>query len=143
LTRTPVEAEAPAKGVPPAGGADLGERWAVQDRSFDRPRDTWDEGDPYADTPDSEPGGNGAFAGDPEQRQRQIEDLDQRIASLRTDIAASEEALKALISIPVAQGGGSLAMADDPNFRKIADRLPELLADLRTLEDERAQLEAP
>jgi Spy/CpxP family protein refolding chaperone len=145
LTRTPVAADAPARSGPPAAGADHGERWAVQDRSFDRPSDTWDEGAPYAHTPGSEPGGDGAFAGDSGQREqrRQIEDLDQRIASLRTDIAANEEALKALISIPVAEGGGSLAMADNPNFREIADRLPELLKDLRALEDERAQLEAP
>jgi hypothetical protein len=143
LTRTPVEADAPARSVPPPTGLDGGERWAVQDRSFDRPHDSWDEGDPYADTPGSEPGGDGDLAGDSEQREQQIEDLDQRIASLRTDIAANEEALKAMISLPVAEGGGSLAMADNPNFRAIADRLPELLEDLRTLEDERAQLEAP
>jgi len=145
LTRTPVEASAPARRVPSAAGADDGERWAVRDRSFDRPRDTWDEGDPYGNTPVPEPGGDDVFASDSGQQEqrRQLEDLDQRIASLRTDIEANEEALKALISVPAAEGGGSLAMADNPNFREIADRLPRLLADLRTLEDERAQLEAP
>ena len=144
LTRTPVEAGAPARRVPSAVGADDGERWAVRDRSFDRPRDTWDEGDPYGNTL-PEPGANDAFASDSGQQEqrRQLEDLDQRIASLRTDIAANEEALKALISVPVAEGGGSLAMADDPHFREIADRLPKLLGDLSALEDERAQLEAP
>jgi len=145
LTRTPVEAGAPARRVPSVAGADDGERWVVQDRSFDRPGDTWDEGDPYGHTPDPERSGEDVFAGDSgrQEQRRQLEDLDQRIASVRTDIAANEEALKALISIPVAEGGGSLAMVDDPHFREIADRLPELLADLRALEDERAQLEAP
>jgi hypothetical protein len=124
---------------------DEGEQWAVRDRSFDRPRDAWDEGDPYGNIPVPDLGEDDAFLSESEkqERKRQMEDLDERIASLETDIAASEEALKALVSIPVPEGGGPLAMADDPAFREIAGRLPKLLADLRALEDERAQLEAP
>jgi hypothetical protein len=145
LRRGPVDASAPARRTPSVPEVVEGEQWAVRDRSFDRPREAWDEGDPYGDTPVPEPGEDDAFLSESEkqERKRQVEDLDERIASLQTDIAASEEALKALVSIPVPEGGGPLAMADDPAFREIAGRLPKLLADLRALEDERAQLEAP
>jgi tetrahydromethanopterin S-methyltransferase subunit G len=120
----------------------------VRDRSFERPRDAWDEGDPYGHlpVPEFEEGEEGdVFVSEAEQEERRqrLEDLDERIASLQTDIAADEEALKALLVIPVLEGGGPLAMADDPTFREVADRLPKLLTDLRTLEDERAQLRAP
>ena len=55
-----------------------------------------------------------------EERRRQLVEVEERIASLQTDIAASEEALKVLIAIPVPEGGGPLAMADDPQFREVA-----------------------
>ena len=148
LKRTPVEPSAPSRPAPSAPEFDAGEQWAVRDRSFERPRDAWDEGDPYGHlpVPQLEEGEEGdVFVSEAEQedRRQRLEDLDERIASLQTDIAASEEALKALLVIPVPEGGGPLAMADDPTFREVADRLPKLLTDLRTLEDERAQLRAP
>jgi len=161
LKRTPVEASAPpipTRPVPefddgeqpplptrPARVYDDGEQWAVRDRSFERPRDAWDEGDPYASVSSPEFGEDEVFVNEAEleaQRQR-LADIDEAIASLQTDIAADEEALKALLIVPVLEGGGPLAMADDPTFREVADRLPKLLSDLRTLEDERAELEAP
>jgi hypothetical protein len=156
LRRNRVEAGAPAReaatreaATREAAPAVGGEQWAVRDRSLGGPRDVWDEGDPYAGIPGSEavapqPGEDvAASEAEQEERRRQLEDLDERIASLRTDIAESEEKLKVLVAIPVPEGGGPLAMADDPSFREIATRLPKLLADLRALEDEREQLEAP
>jgi len=145
LKRRPVDASAPARRTPSAPGVDEGEKWAARDRSFEGPSDTWDEGDPYADALVQELGEDDTFLSEAAQQERkqQLEELDGRIASIQTDIAASEEALKALVAIPVPEGGGPLAMADDPAFREIAGRLPKLLADLRALEDERAQLEAP
>jgi hypothetical protein len=145
MRRTPVAPSAPVSPAPPPTVYHEGEQWAVRDRSFERPRDAWDEGDPYGSLPVPEPGEGEVFVSEAEQEQRKqrLEDLDEQIASLQTDIAASEEALKALLVVPVEEGGGPLAMADDPTFREVADRLPKLLTDLRTLEDERAQLRAP
>jgi len=163
LKRTPVKASAPptltrplpttgslpATGlVPPTRSVrdfDEGEQWAVRDRSFERPRDAWDAGDPYGSLPYPEFEEDLAFgsAAELEEQRQRLEDIDERIASLQTDIAASEESLKALLVIPVPEGGGPLAMADDPTFREVADRLPKLLSDLRALEDERAELQAP
>ena len=161
LRRTPVEASAPpipTRPIPefddgeqpplptrPARVYDDGEQWAVRDRSFERPRDAWDEGDPYASVSSPEFGEDEVFVNEAEleaQRQR-LADIDETIASLQTDIAADEEALKALLVVPVLEGGGPLAMADDPTFREVADRLPKLLSELRALEDERAELQAP
>jgi len=148
LKRPPVQPSAPSRPAPSAPEFDAGEQWAVRDRSFERPGDAWDEGDPYGNlpVPEIEEGEEGdVFVSETEQEERRqrLEDLDERIASLQTDIAASEEALKALLVVPVLQGGGPLAMADDPTFREAANRLPKLLTDLRALEDERAQLQAP
>jgi hypothetical protein len=148
LTRTPADASAPPRRAPSVREFDDGEHWVVRDRSVDRPKDAWDAGDPYADTVEAyedAPGEDGPLVSEFEQeeRRRQLVDVEEHIASLQTDIAESEEALKVLIAIPVPEGGGPLAMADDPAFREIASRLPRLLADLVALEDERAQLEAP
>jgi len=161
LKRRPVEASAPPVPIPPVPDFDDGEQppaptrpartfndgeqWAVRDRSFERPRDAWDEGDPYASLSSPELGEDETFVSEAEleERRQRLEDIDEAIASLQTDIAADEEALKALLVIPVLEGGGPLAMADDPTFREVADRLPKLLSDLRALEDERAELEAP
>jgi len=167
LKRTPVEPSAPAtpsrsasefdEGEPSAPATpsrsapklDEGEEWAVRDRGVrgvERPRDAWDQGDPYAGQAAVAPVAEGDIPpteAELEDRRRRLEDLDGRIAALQTDIAASEEALKALLVVPVPEGGGPLAMADDPTFREVADRLPKLLASLRALQDERAELAAP
>jgi len=149
VRRHRIEADAPTRTIRPAPEAGAREEWVVRDRTLERPTDVWDEGDPYAEIVGAEmvsqDPGQDAFASvaEEEARRQQLEELGERIASLRTDIAASEEALKVLVAIPVPEGGGPLAMADDPAFREIAGRLPDLLADLRALEDEREQLEAP
>jgi hypothetical protein len=150
LTRSRVEAGAPPIRPPAEGEVPGGATWAVRDRAYEGPTDIWDAGDPYADAygaaaAPGEPGESAPVVSEAqrEEQRRYLEELDERIASLRTDIAESEEALKLLVAIPVPEGGGALAMADDPGFREAASRLPKLLAELRALEDERAQLEAP
>jgi len=128
---------------------DEGEEWAVRDRGVrgvERPRDAWDQGDPYAGQAAAAPVAEGELPpseAELEDRRQRLEELDGRIAALQTDIAAREEALKALLVVPVPEGGGPLAMADDPTFREAADHLPKLLASLRALQDERAELAAP
>ena len=146
--RVRADPSAPPRRAPPVREFDDGDDWAVRNRSIDPPKDSWDAGDPYAAAVGTYP--DAPEEDDPllkeleeEERRRQLVEVDERIASLQTDIAASEEALKVLIAIPVPEGGGPLAMADDPQFREVAGRLPELLAELVALEDERAQLEAP
>jgi hypothetical protein len=66
-------------------------------------------------------------------------DLDQRIAALEAEIARDEEALKDLLSQAPAESGA--AIADQPEFREIAKRLPKLQADLRALREERSRSE--
>jgi hypothetical protein len=145
MRRERVDPSAPARRTSPSPAAGDAEQWAVRDSPADRPKDAWDEGDPYGYIAAPELGEEDGFLSESEleERRQRLEDIDARIASLQIDIAASEETLKTLVAIPVAAGGGPLAMADDPTFREVADRLPKLLDDLRALEDERAQLEAP
>jgi len=68
-------------------------------------------------------------------------ELDARIASLERQIAGDEESLKAQISALPAPGTPDLA--DRPEFREIALRLPKLQAELRTLQDQRARHPEP
>jgi hypothetical protein len=78
----------------------------------------------------SEPGAHGSTA-----------DLDARIAALQRQIAGDEESLKAQLSDVPAPGAPDLA--DRPEFREIALRLPKLQAELRTLQDQRARHTEP
>ena len=68
-------------------------------------------------------------------------DLDARIAALERQIAGDEESLKALLSEVPAPGAPDLA--DRPEFREIALRLPKEQAELRTLQDQRARHSEP
>ena len=63
------------------------------------------------------------------------EELDERIRLLEAEIQADEEVLKALLAAPGAEG--PLVLADDPELRAIAERLPDRLKDLQALRDER------
>jgi hypothetical protein len=65
-------------------------------------------------------------------------DREQQLAAA---IAADEEALKALISAPTADGAPTLA--DSPELREIARRLPELQAELSALRERRAPPAGP
>lgn len=68
-------------------------------------------------------------------------DLDARIRELEAAIARDEEALEALIAGP-AQGGDA-PLAQSPELREIAGRLPALQAELRQLRAERAAQQRP
>jgi hypothetical protein len=63
------------------------------------------------------------------------EELDERIRLLEAEIQADEEVLKALLAAPGEEG--ALVLADDPELRAIAERLPDRLKDLQALRDER------
>jgi hypothetical protein len=77
----------------------------------------------------------------PEASPQHADDLDARIAALEAEIASDEEALKNLLAAPAPADPGVIAY--DRSFREVAERLPKRLAELRTLQSERAQLDQP
>jgi hypothetical protein len=68
-------------------------------------------------------------------------ELDARISALERQIASDQESLKTLLSEIPAPGAPDLA--DRPEFREIALRLPKLQAELRTLQEQRARHSEP
>jgi hypothetical protein len=65
--------------------------------------------------------------------------LDTRIASLADAVERDEEALKTMLS--EAPTEGAPALRERPDFRTIAQRLPRLQSDLRSLRDQRDRLD--
>jgi len=68
-------------------------------------------------------------------------DLDARIAALEAEIVSDENALKGFLAVPGPEDPAEIAY--DQSFREVAERLPKRLAELRSLQGERAQLEQP
>jgi hypothetical protein len=133
----PAPAPAPATPPPAPGG---GERWAESDRPFDLPPE--EGGAPAAaptQTAAAEPGA-GAPAVSAADREAQRRDLDGRIAALEAEIASDEDALKGFLAVPSPADPAEIAY--DRSFREVAERLPARLAELRSLQGERAQLDA-
>jgi hypothetical protein len=124
---------AAAAATPAAGGSD---GFAETDRPAELPGDA---GQPAAppQTASAEPAAAVAAEVDPAR----AGDLDARIAALEAEIASDEEALKGFLAAPAPGDPGQIAY--DPSFREVAERLPKRLAELRTLESERAQLDQP
>jgi Domain of unknown function (DUF4124) len=69
---------------------------------------------------------------------QEMADLDREIDAVEAQIAEQEEALIGMVSA----AGDQNALADDPSFREIAQRLPKLEAQLNELRERRAQIEA-
>jgi hypothetical protein len=112
------------------------ETWAARDRRGGVADDAWSEGglEPGAG---AEPPPAEIAARRAEETER-LGELHDRIAALEAEVAADEEALKRYISDP--EAGGPLSRSGDPEFRAIAQRLPQRLAELRALREERAEL---
>ena len=130
---------AAAAGAPPAAGAAPaagGDPFAETDRPAELPGDEGPAAAP-PQTANAEPAAAVAAEVDPAR----AGDLDARIAALEAEIASDEEALKAFLAAPAPGDPGEIAY--DPSFREVAERLPKRLAELRTLESERAQLDQP
>ena len=70
-----------------------------------------------------------------------VSDLDARIRELEASIARDQQSLQAMIAEP-AQGDGD-SLAQSPELREIARRLPALQAELRRLRAERAAQQRP
>lgn len=106
------------------GEAPSGETWALRDLA-----------------PEAPPPPSPVEAGPPEAGPQELalpEDpgLATRIQALEQEIARDEERLQALISDPERAGD---ALADDPEFREVARRLPRRQADLRALREQQAR----
>jgi hypothetical protein len=133
LAREPVEARAPGS---------LSESWATRDRGVAPAEgDVWAAGEGVA----SDDFVEGPVSGEPPPtpqdlavRAAERDELDSRIAELEAAVSADEDVLKGMISDPAV---APLERGDDPEFRSVALRLPERLAELRALRDRREQLE--
>jgi hypothetical protein len=87
--------------------------------------------------PETPPAGAAARA--PAQGSGASSDLDARIGELKAQIAEDEEALKQLISSPGADADTEVS----PELREIAARLPQLQAELASLQQRRAGTGGP
>jgi Domain of unknown function (DUF4124) len=128
-------AGAAAAATTPAAG-DAGDPFAETDRPAELPGDEGQAAAP-PQTASAEPAAAVAAEIDPAR----AGELDARIAALEAEIASDEEALKGFLAAPAPGDPGQIAY--DPSFREVAERLPKRLAELRTLESERAQLDQP
>jgi hypothetical protein len=136
-------------GAPPPPRATGKDRWAEIDRPVDG---VTGEPVPAAETvaqPGVEPGAEPtqtasaepvAPAESPADRESQRRDLDARIATLQEEVAADEEALKGFLAVATPKDPAEIAY--DSSFREVAERLPKRLAELRSLQSERAQLDS-
>jgi hypothetical protein len=106
---------------------DLGGSWAVQDA---------DPEDPFGEFAPGSPGSEGSSAREPRRLEPDLRVLEQRITSLEAEILRDEERLKTWVADPEVD---PVLLADDPEFREIAARLPRLQNDLRDLKQQQAQ----
>lgn len=129
----------PAPPPAPSRGRDT---WAATDRPFDLPPGTPGE-EPAPAPPELASAEPPAAAAEPElsaqDREGLRRDLDARIAALQEEISSDENALKGFLAVPAPDDPAEIAY--DQSFREVAERLPKRLAELRSLQDERAQLE--
>ncbi len=111
------------------------EAWLEQDAQPEAPTGPTAEVPPVSSgAPTLKAAGSGPDAA------RRLE-LDAQIAAVEAEIAQQEELLKALISD--ATRVAEKPLADEPEFREVARRLPALQADLRALRDQRDRLAEP
>jgi hypothetical protein len=142
-----------ARPLPPPPRATGKDRWAEIDRPIDG---VTGEPVPAAETaaepaaePGAEPGAEPTQTASAEpvapaesaaDRESQRRDLDARIATLEEEVAADEEALKGFLAVSTPKDPAEIAY--DSSFREVAERLPKRLAELRSLQSERAQLDS-
>jgi hypothetical protein len=126
----------PPRATSAVAGADP---WAATDRPADLPPDE------SAPAPTQTAAVSGTENAAPElsaqDRANQLRDLDARITALQSEIASDEDALKGFLAAPAPEDPAEIAY--DSSFREVAERLPKRLAELRSLQGERAQLDQP
>jgi hypothetical protein len=126
----------------PTPGRKGPEGWASTDRPAALPPEEGAEeatrtaaAEPAPDAAEAEP------APSPAQVAAMRTDLDARIGALEAEIASDEGSLKTFLAAPAPASPDQVA--HDRSFREVAERLPKRLAELRSLQSERAQLDAP
>ena len=129
------------RGTPARSGSEA-DRWAESDRprtweDGESDGTLWDDGDEIRPEPDPREEIEMSRA----ERDAMRRDIDDRISELEADIEADERMLKLYVSAPAPDDPSELAF--DPTFREVAQRLPSLLTELRSLEAERAELDRP
>jgi hypothetical protein len=134
--------DAPKPAPPPARKGPEG--WAGTDRPAALPPEEGAEESTQTAAAEPTPGSAEAEA-EPAPSAAQVAamrtDLDARIAALEKEIASDEGALKTFLAAPAPASPDQVA--HDRSFREVAERLPGRLAELRSLQTERAQLDAP
>jgi len=116
------EPAAPRGGAPALATDAEADAWALRDASTP-PVETAPQQGAGAPDADARPGTRPA----PDAGERA-----GRIAALEQEIARDEERIKAWVSDPAVD---PVTLADDPEFRELAARLPRLQADLRSLQE--------
>jgi hypothetical protein len=136
LTRQPLDAHAPTSLAPPAPGHGP-DAWAAQEKSAAPAV----EAGPLEGGPEGRAGASfeapalvAAGAGSSDR----LAQLELRIAELAAAIAADEDTLSAFVGDP--SPGDAVELADKPEFREIAGRLPKRLQELEALRSERDAL---
>jgi hypothetical protein len=135
LRSEPLAARAPAAAPTASAGP---EAWAAQEKSAEptapaavnAPPPEWSQGqtaDVAAGVPDAAPSGE------------RLEALELRIAELSAAIAADEDALSGWIADPA--NADVVALADQPDVRVVAERLPKRIQELEALRRERDALQ--
>jgi hypothetical protein len=128
-------ATAPTVTAKPAPTGD--DRWVSENRAPEVPR--YEPGSDASLGP--EEGFTAAALSDDEAAalRARMEDLDLRIAEVSAEISADEDSIKEMISDPAT--AEAIDSGEDDAFLEISRRLPERLAELRTLRAERESLE--
>jgi hypothetical protein len=131
LERESLDARAPAAAAPPTPGRGP-DAWAAQEKSAAPPAPASCRGAAGGDIP---------RGGRPDSPRRPTADRlasSSRIAELSAAVAADEDTLAAFIGEP--GQGDAIELADKPEFREIAGRLPRRLEELEALRSERDAL---
>ena len=136
LARESLDARAPTSVAPPAPGRGP-DAWAAEEKSAAPAV----EAGPLEGSPG---GGAGALTDAPALQTAEASSLDRlaqlelRIAELAASIAADEDTLSAFIGDP--GQNDAVELADKPEFREVAGRLPKRLQELEALRNERDAL---
>jgi hypothetical protein len=118
--------EASGAGAPQAAPQSAADAWAVRDAG---PAPV-----------DAAPAGDAGDGGEARRAPADPRALEGRIAALEAEIARDEERIKAWVSDPAVD---PVTLADDPEFRELAARLPRLQADLRSLREQKQGVREP
>lgn len=136
--RAPAAQPTPAPPTPSSGP----DAWAAQEKSAapappPRPSSAApDAGAEWREAATADVAAAGPAAGSSDR----LSQVELRIAELSASIAADEDALSAWIGDPAA--GDAVELADKPEFREIAKRLPKRIQELEALQKERDALES-